>query len=215
MRPDEYWKMLDNRALFYRQKIGSIVSYTTARGMTPVERLISRKVPPDAAVLEVGSGNNALMERMKRAGHRGIYHTLDPETRYPHDFHRLEEVRDRYDFVLLLEIIEHLPLEEFYRYLDFVQEHLKPGGTIVISTPNASHLNVLWKGDMTHVRPYPLRDLFALLTARGFRAEMYRIHVVEEHYGPFRWIRRRIAQLLAWILYAEIHEGVLILGTKA
>lgn len=110
----------------------------------------------------------------------------------------------------MLELIEHLTLEQFFNYLDFAEKHLKSHGTLVISTPNAAHFNQIWKLDMTHLHPYPLRDLFALFTARGYSTEMYRIHLVEENYGLLRWIRRRLAQLIAYILYSEIQEGVLL-----
>ncbi len=214
MRSDEYWKILENRPKFYSQKIRSLVAFESADALDESGETVRRKIGTQSSVLELGSGNNVLMKKLKDRGHKGVYHTMDIETRYPHDFHSLEEVAQKYDFILMLEMIEHMPLDAFFKYLDFCEAHLNPGGTIVISTPNAGHLNQVWKLDMTHIRPYPLRDLFALFTARGFATEMYRIHLIEEHYGLLRWIRRRIAQVLAWLLYAQIEEGILIFASK-
>ncbi len=215
MKSDEYWKILENRPKFYAQKIPSLVGFESVLNLDESGETLRRKIGKSASVLELGSGNNALLEKLKKRGHGGTYHTMDIETRFPHDFHSLDEIKQNYDFILMLEMVEHMPLDVFFQYLDFCEKHLNPGGTIVISTPNAGHLNQVWKHDMTHIRPYPLRDLFALFTARGFATEMYRIHLVEENYGLLRWIRRRIAQVLAWLLYAQIEEGIMIFASKS
>ncbi len=214
MKSDEYWKILENRPKFYHFKVRSITGFESATQLGESGEVIRQKIGKNASVLELGSGNNALMKKLKDRGHQGTYHTMDIETRFPHDFHSLDEVKQKYDFILLLEMIEHMPLDVFFTYLDFCESHLNPGGTIMISTPNSGHLNQVWKHDMTHIRPYPLRDLYALFTARGYETEMFRIHLIEEDYGLLRWIRRRVAQLLAWLLYAQIEEGIMIFATK-
>jgi hypothetical protein len=215
MKPDEYWKILENRPLFYKQKIPALIGFESQTKLDEVGQTIKKLIEKKGSVLEIGSGNNALQKKIRDAGYQGIFHTMDIETKFPHDFHSLDEIKERYDVILMLELIEHMPLDFFFSYLDFVEKHLKSEGTLVISTPNTAHLNQIWKGDMTHMRPFPLRDLFSLLTARDYSTQMYKVHLIEENYGILRWIRRRLAQLIAWILYAEIYEGVIIFATRS
>src|SRR3990170_1414373 len=60
------------------------------------------------SVLEIGAFNRSLEERMKKYYPRILYRSLDIDPSHRHDYRSLEEVKERFDLVLLFEVIEHL-----------------------------------------------------------------------------------------------------------
>jgi 2-polyprenyl-3-methyl-5-hydroxy-6-metoxy-1,4-benzoquinol methylase len=92
----------------------------------------------------------------------------------------------RYDFAILLEIIEHMPRSRGETLVERVHRALAPGGRLLLSTPNRYSLEGLagyywteklrgkavWKAwDPTHVHIYSSFEIIALLRARGFAVE--------------------------------------------
>jgi len=78
---------------------------------------------------------------------------------------------------------EHLPLETLVQFLDEVGRVLKPGGLIILETPNPENLLVgscNFYLDPTHKNPIPIPTMKLLLEARGFRCEeVMKLHAVE------------------------------------
>ena len=90
---------------------------------------------------------------------------------------------DMFDVVLFCEILEHL-LQDPVHALAEIRRVLKPGGTLIVTTPNVARLENVRKmiaGENIydpysgygpygrHNREYTQQDLFSLLTANGFR----------------------------------------------
>lgn len=77
---------------------------------------------------------------------------------------------------------EHLPLETLVKFLDEVGRTLKPGGLIILETPNPENLLVgscNFYLDPTHKNPIPIPTMKLLLEARGFRCEeVLKLHAV-------------------------------------
>src|SRR6185503_5951111 len=77
---------------------------------------------------------------------------------------------------------EHLPLKTLVRFLDEVGRVLKPGGLIILETPNPENLLVgscNFYLDPTHHNPIPIPTMELLLEARGFRRqETLKLHAV-------------------------------------
>jgi len=77
---------------------------------------------------------------------------------------------------------EHLPLEILVRFLDEAARTLKPGGLIILETPNPENLLVgscNFYLDPTHKNPIPVPTMKLLLEARGFRCqEVLKLHAV-------------------------------------
>jgi 2-polyprenyl-3-methyl-5-hydroxy-6-metoxy-1,4-benzoquinol methylase len=48
----------------------------------------------------------------------------------------LSSVNEKFDCITLIEVIEHLQVEEIRTLLDGIVDHLKPGGKLVLTTPN-------------------------------------------------------------------------------
>ena len=77
---------------------------------------------------------------------------------------------------------EHLPLETLVKFLDEAGRTLKPGGLIILETPNPENLLVgscNFYLDPTHKNPIPVPTMKLLLEARGFRCEeVLKLHAV-------------------------------------
>ena len=78
---------------------------------------------------------------------------------------------------------EHLELETLVRFLDEAGRTLKPGGLLILETPNPENLLVgscNFYLDPTHKNPIPIPTMKLLLEARGFRCEeVLKLHAVE------------------------------------
>ena len=58
------------------------------------------------------------------------------EFRWVRDLHGLAEIEDRFDCITLIEVIEHLQIDEIRVVLEHVARLLVPGGRLVLTTPN-------------------------------------------------------------------------------
>ena len=77
---------------------------------------------------------------------------------------------------------EHLPLEALVRFLDETGRTLKPGGLMILETPNPENLLVgscNFYLDPTHKNPIPIPTLKLLVEARGFLCEeVLKLHAI-------------------------------------
>jgi 2-polyprenyl-3-methyl-5-hydroxy-6-metoxy-1,4-benzoquinol methylase len=75
-----------------------------------------------------------------------------------------------FDAVLALDFYEHLPREEFRRFLEAVLSRLKPGGILILRGPNGDSpfVGCNLYNDITHVWAYTTICLSALLRIAGF-----------------------------------------------
>ena len=77
---------------------------------------------------------------------------------------------------------EHLPIETLVRFLDETGRVLKPGGLLILETPNPENLVVgscNFYLDPTHNNPIPIPTMKLLLEARGFRCEeVLKLHAI-------------------------------------
>jgi ubiquinone biosynthesis O-methyltransferase len=145
-----------------------------------------------AALLDIGCGNGALTASLAKSGANvtgidlsesgiALARTTHPEVRYEvasvyDDLHARFGAFDR---VVALEVIEHL--FDPRTFLRRAFETLKPGGTLVLSTPYHgylknvvlalsgkldAHFTVLWDGG--HIKFFSQRTLATMLEEAGF-----------------------------------------------
>lgn len=73
--------------------------------------------------------------------------------------------------VTAFHVAEHLPLDALIELIDLSLRALRPGGRLILETPNPGNLavgaNSFWL-DPTHVKPLPSDLLSFLVTSRGF-----------------------------------------------
>ena len=131
-----------------------------------------------------------------------------PVRRINFEVEQLPCADESFDVVLFNEVFEHLRINPIATMRE-VRRVLKPGGTLLLSTPNCRSLRGLWtllrhhttchvvkdlydeynklleRGYMGHVREYTAREVSGFLTKVGFRLT----RIVYRDYGPP--IRRR------------------------
>ncbi|HEY4425486.1 MAG TPA: methyltransferase domain-containing protein [Pyrinomonadaceae bacterium] len=145
-------------------------------------------------ILDVGCGRGEWLQVLREAGFqaRGIDTnriliqqckelSLDVEEREALEF--LGSLSDgSLNAVTAFHFAEHLPLETLVKFLDEVGRALKPGGLIILETPNPENLLVgscNFYLDPTHKNPIPIPTMKLLLEARGFRCEdVLKLHAV-------------------------------------
>ena len=127
-------------------------------------------------VLDVGASTKALGERIKKAGIADItYKTMDIDPAKDHDYHSLEDITEKFDVIVLSEVIEHIEFSAGIEFLKSLKELLVPGGRLIVSTPNLNHPNRYWDSD--HVTPYRYEELAGALKWAGFTVpKLYRIY---------------------------------------
>jgi SAM-dependent methyltransferase len=83
----------------------------------------------------------------------------------------LNKVNLKFDVVTMFEVIEHMAPNEAIEKINKIRKILKKDGLLIISTRNISSLRQAWEFwyDITHVRPYPIKDLIFLVESCGFK----------------------------------------------
>jgi SAM-dependent methyltransferase len=189
-------------------------------------------------VLDAGAGHGALSRRLHEAGFRVSACDFAPELfRYAGVEFRSANLTERlpygdqeFDFVLAVEVMEHIAdHEQFFREARRV---LKPGGRLIISTPNIlslkSRLRFLFSGFFYSFKPIdPRRDdglqHVASLTVDQYRYVAGRSGLTLETVAcdkyqrsslallwlvPFIWLHSRISGLAR----TTHNSGTLLLG---
>jgi hypothetical protein len=119
------------------------------------------------AVLEIGAFDRSLSERLKKDRPSIVYKSLDIDPTHPHDYTSLDQVRERFDLVLLFEVIEHLAWSAGREMVGKIHETLNPGGRVIVTTPNVYTPGQYWK-DASHLTPYHYEELGGLFIGQGF-----------------------------------------------
>jgi SAM-dependent methyltransferase len=141
--------------------------------------------PAGGRVLDLGCGEGVFLDLLRESGRHGVGVDSSADDLAPARARGLEVVQDdvigfldrspgTFDGVFCAHVIEHLPAEAAVRLLAGVHRVLRPGGALVLITPEIRDLEVLTERfwlDLTHVRPYPELLLVRLLTTLGFVVE--------------------------------------------
>jgi 2-polyprenyl-3-methyl-5-hydroxy-6-metoxy-1,4-benzoquinol methylase len=108
----------------------------------------------------------------------------------------LVEHRDRFDVILGLDIIEHFQKDEALRFLDGCCSALKPGGRLILQTPNGGSPwgGGIRYGDFTHEVCFTPDSITRLMQLSGFR----NIEVREQGPIPWGYSAMSTARFLSW-----------------
>lgn len=128
--------------------------------------LLRAKVRPGANVIDVGSGQGAFAARLRDNGYNvtSVDKNQDDFQAKDVEFVRIdfdipgeiegfqEKHRDQYDVAIGMEVIEHV--ENPWEYTRFLLSLVKPGGVVMMTTPNTesiqSRIEFLLTGIFTH-----------------------------------------------------------------
>lgn len=149
----------------------------------------------DSPVIDVGCGRGEWLQLLKEQGYRaqGVDNSivmtemcrvkgLDVECAGAADY--LSSMKPASaGMITAFHIIEHLPFEQILQIVDLSLRALRPGGMLILETPNPENIVVAtcnFYVDPTHVRPIPPDLLEFLVRARGFGdVETLRLHPLE------------------------------------
>jgi SAM-dependent methyltransferase len=135
------------------------------------DELMAAQLKGRNRILEVGAGDRPFLTNFP-----GTYKTMDVDPSQKHDFYSVEEINERFDAVLMREVVEHISHDVFFRYLAKFAQILIPGGVLVLSTPNPWAGGTVFAYDYTHISPWNMRDMYSVLRCYGFQpVEIYRI----------------------------------------
>lgn len=121
------------------------------------------------SVLEIGAHDRALEDRIKKHFPHVLYKSLDIDPSYSHDYTSMDEVKEEFNMVLLFELIEHLDRETGRKMVTRIYEILKPGGRVILTTPNIYTPGQYWK-DVSHITPYHYEELGGLFLSQRFES---------------------------------------------
>jgi 2-polyprenyl-3-methyl-5-hydroxy-6-metoxy-1,4-benzoquinol methylase len=158
---------------------------------------LRRWLPPrqDAAIADLACGQGRLLHWLRTLGYTNLAgvdispdqvalaRQVVPSVEEADVLDWLAERREPFDLLIGLDIIEHFTRDEALRFLDLCRAALKPGGRLVLQTPNADSpfgLHVRY-GDITHEWAYNVNALTRLLKRAGFSA------IEAREQGPVPW----------------------------
>jgi 2-polyprenyl-3-methyl-5-hydroxy-6-metoxy-1,4-benzoquinol methylase len=132
-------------------------------------------------VLDIGCGDGTFLDLARQKGAVGTGVDLDPNCvaacealGFQAHCVRVQDLSavatERFDFVSMIHIIEHVNPGEALEMLEGLFGLLSAAGRIFIVTPNIAHSGVqtnFWL-DITHVRPYPEPLLNSIVATLGF-----------------------------------------------
>jgi hypothetical protein len=108
------WSRLYGQRREVARKFGVIWSLPVAKRY----HTVLAKLPAPRAVLDVGAGDRSLQKRLSAMWPQVEYRSCDIDSSAEHDFAGIDEVRGMYDLICVLEMIEHVPLDEAGRILE-------------------------------------------------------------------------------------------------
>lgn len=182
----------------------------------PIERRIREvlfsQIADGANVLEVGAGDRSMGTTLKAKRPKLRYESLDIDPHGHHEYRDLAEVTSQYDCVFALEVVEHLPLGEISPWLARLGEILKPGGTLVLSTPN-TFFPMAYLRDVTHQTPLCYDELGALVEGAGLRVE----RIVRIYHDPVhrKLLRRYLFGWLFRMISIDFARQIVLVARKS
>ena len=169
-----------------------------------------KEIYPDGEVLDIGCGRGEWLELLKeniivaqgieldegmlKACNENNLNTLKGD-----GFAHLKTLKDEsLTTISAFHIVEHIPFETLQSFVSEAHRVLKPGGLLIIETPNPENIQVgteLFYLDPTHLKPIPSTLLSFVVDFYGFeRSKVLRLQeskslVNQENIGLFEVIR--------------------------
>jgi hypothetical protein len=149
-----------------------------------------------ASLLDVGAGDLRIQRKFRVAGFTGLYETVDPGGEHQHTYTSLDRVLRKYEAIICLDVIEHMPLREGLDLLQRMTTLLRPGGVPILQTPNARCIRNFLGWDMTHLHCYNAGDLWSYLTHLGYSVVGYRIEFAPPKLSPITWVKSFVSKTI-------------------
>ncbi|HEX8737343.1 MAG TPA: class I SAM-dependent methyltransferase [Pyrinomonadaceae bacterium] len=146
---------------------------------------ISNYLPRDkeTAILDVGCGWGQLLWWLREKGYTNIQGIDIGKAQEEHgtaigldiicvkdSTNYLENLDSKYELVIMNHMIEHMPAAEGIKMLKAVYKALRPGGRVIVQTPNLCAIGANWGRyiEITHVTGYTESSLHQIVNSAGF-----------------------------------------------
>ena len=162
-------------------------------------------------LLDIGAGDRFVGEICSDKGTIIEYKSMDADRTRPHDYYTLEDISEKFNGIMLLDVMEHLSLEEGVKFLQRCSELLEPGGKIFLTVPNNFHPTAFFV-DCTHITSYRCHDLGGLLSLLGFEdVRIFRVSAKQKI--KHRMFAVLFRPVMKW-LDIDFATGILVVGNK-
>ncbi len=205
------WSELKKRREEVRRRYPSIRKVPLVLG-TKRELMKGMLSEISGSVLDIGGSHGFLGQLCESVPSISEYRVMDIDPGVRRDYGSIDEIDRAFDAVFVLDVIEHLGLEEGAGLLSGAASLLHPGGTIVLTIPNNLHPTA-FGGDVTHVTSYRYHELGALLLICGFRNISISRVSAKKRTG-----HRMMARLLAPVMRfmdVDFATGILVRAKRA
>lgn len=175
---------------FWDNQSSSVERYFTYKHASNIMKVAAPYITDGAVLLDYGAGRGFLAEEAVRLGYRVGAFDYSPESvkdlRSKFDgnssfigvmnYDEVRNVKGEYDFVFMIEVIEHLTDEHIAETVSIVKDVLRPGGRFFLTTPFEEDLK---KGQTycpccnkffhqrQHIRSWSVATLCESLTTHG------------------------------------------------
>ena len=167
------WQLLYRQRKSIRVRFGNVWKLPVRKRY---HQVLSACGASGISLLELGAGDRGLAEKLRGYWGEFDYSSCDIDSTYAHDFTSVDEIEGSYDVICAFEFIEHLTLKEAAHMLGKARQHLKPGGILVLTTPNIFYPPSFLR-DATHITPFCYDELGGLVSIIGFRVQfIYRLY---------------------------------------
>lgn len=101
---------------------------------------------------------------------------------------QIENKLDKYDLIIMIQVLEHIPVEYYKKIMQILYKHLNTGGYIAIIVPNANNpLGLIERyGDLQHTGSFTEQSLKDLINISGI--ENYSIKIRGYEIPPYDFI---------------------------
>lgn len=209
MMPIDSWSELYRLRQLVKQRYPTIWSVPLVK--KEMDRLTAL-VADGMRVLEVGAGDRRFGKRLLSLRRDLDYRSFDIDRTTKQNYYRLEDIDGKFDCIFAFELIEHLSPEKGLALLRHLHGLLRPGGQLLLGTPNLYHPHRYW-GDITHKTPYKFEELGALLMMAGF--DLPRVFRLYHDALLRRWFRINIGVWLHRYLDIDFAGTILIEASPA
>jgi SAM-dependent methyltransferase len=163
----------------------SLEHFWVVRRFEVMRRLADAEFKRATRIGEIGCGNGVVQRQVELAYSRGVdgfdlnefalTHNISEQSGvFCYDVHeRLPELKARYDLLLLLDVLEHIPDED--AFLQSVLFLLSPSGRLIVNVPGGRFLYSAYDRVQGHCRRYSLSGLRRVLARNG-------LHLVADSY---------------------------------
>ena len=191
------------------KKFGAVKDLKVVNPHKLIKEYIAKK---QGAVLDFGCGMHKIHQHNYQIPD-DRYFSLDSDTDGQFDYNSLDDIPScqKFDFVIMNQVIEHIPFEDCIKMISHLSEFINGGGNIFITVPNVQHPVRYW-GDLDHVTPWTFEDIYALYKNINFEIEYLARY--NKHRLPYNPFKRLLIKTVCDVFRVDWCDSIMGLGRK-